>query len=154
MFQITIGRIKLSASMENDGDISQTYFVGNNDTDDEWKSVIVSLCSPGVNFTNILRAAFFTKLLCIAFLFLLFGFGESTQVQICAPKMLMKLTTGVNFTNIWRAAFFMKLLCTTFLLLLFGFGESTKVQIYARKMLMKLTTGVNFTNFLRAAFLK
>jgi len=91
--------------MENDGDISQTYFVGNNNTDDEWTNVIVSLCSPGVNFTNILRAAFFTKLLCTAFLLLLFGFGESTKVQICARKMLVKLTTGVNFTNILRAAF-------------------------------------------------
>ena len=35
--------------MENDGDLSQTYFCGNNNTDDAWTNVLVSLCSPDDN---------------------------------------------------------------------------------------------------------
>ncbi len=58
---------------------------------------------PGVNFTNILRAAFCTKEFCTAFLCTLeLGFVIFWLVKIgakAAHKMLVKLTTATNTDN-------------------------------------------------------
>jgi len=51
----------------------------------------------GVNFTNILRAAFSFESFCAAFFYLLFGFVNFWRKNISAKaarKMLVKLTTG------------------------------------------------------------
>ncbi len=53
--------------------------------------------SPGVNFTNILRAAFCTKVFCAAFMCLQFGFVNFWQKDFgakAAHKMLVKLAPG------------------------------------------------------------
>ena len=54
---------------------------------------------PGGNFTNILRAAFCTKVFCAAFMCLQLRFVIFCRKEICAKadhKMLMKLTVGKN----------------------------------------------------------
>ena len=59
----------------------------------------IPLESPGVNFTNILRVAFCTKVFCTVFLLLQFGFEFFWQKNIVAKdacKMLMKLTIGIE----------------------------------------------------------
>ncbi len=53
--------------------------------------------SPGINFTNILLASFCTKMFCVAFLKLQFGFVIFWQKNIgakAALKILVKLTPG------------------------------------------------------------
>jgi hypothetical protein len=60
---------------------------------------------PGVNFTNVLRAAFTyvscaRSFLCLRFRFLLYW--RKTVGTKAVHIMLMKLTPGVNFTNILR----------------------------------------------------
>ena len=57
-----------------------------------------------VNFTNILRAAFHTKVLCAAFMCLQFGFVIFWQKDFgakAAHKMLVKLTPDWAFFSIW-----------------------------------------------------
>jgi len=57
----------------------------------------------GVNFTNILRAAFFTKVFCAAFLYLQFGYVIFWLKNVGAKavhKMLVKLTTD---SSTWRS---------------------------------------------------
>jgi hypothetical protein len=52
---------------------------------------------PGINFTNILRAAFRTKVFCAAFMCSQFGFVIVWQKDFgakAAHKMLVKLTPG------------------------------------------------------------
>jgi len=55
-------------------------------------------------FINILLAFFCTKVICIAFLFSLFGFvilWKNNVGKKAAHKMLVKLTIGVNFINVF-----------------------------------------------------
>jgi hypothetical protein len=56
--------------------------------------------TPGVNFTNILQAAFCTKFLCAASMRLQFGFAMFWHKDFgakAARKMLVKLTPGGSF---------------------------------------------------------
>jgi hypothetical protein len=55
--------------------------------------------NPGVNFINILRAAFTTVVL--TFFLVLLGFASVKA----ACRTLMKFTPGINFSNILLAAF-------------------------------------------------
>jgi hypothetical protein len=68
-----------------------------------WHTIAVSF-PPGVNFTNILQAAFRVKVFCAAFLCLQFGFVIFWQKDFGtkAPhKMLVKLPPGgVIFTKL------------------------------------------------------
>ncbi len=57
------------------------------------------LVLPGVNFTNILQAAFCTKVFCAVFTCLQFGFVIFWRKDFganAAHKMLVKLTPGGN----------------------------------------------------------
>jgi nucleoside recognition membrane protein YjiH len=59
--------------------------------------VAVVFATAGVNFTNILRAAFRVKAFCAAFMCLQFGFVMFWQKDLgtkAAHKMLVKLTPG------------------------------------------------------------
>jgi len=58
------------------------------------------LFQPSVNFTNILRASFCTKVFCAAFMGLQFGFVIFWQNDFgakAAHKMLVKLTPNLIF---------------------------------------------------------
>ncbi len=66
---------------------------------------------PRDNFTNILRAAFYLKVMCVAFLYLHFRFVVFWHKRMCAKaaqKMLVKLIPGVN---ILRFVLFLKRDC-------------------------------------------
>jgi hypothetical protein len=57
----------------------------------------LAVLPPGVNFTNILQAAFLYKVFCAAFMCLQFGFVIFWQKDIgtkAAHKMLVKLSPG------------------------------------------------------------
>ncbi len=61
----------------------------------------------GINFENILQAAFYTEVFSAAFLYLHFSFVIFWWTNIgakAAHKMLAKLPPGVNFINILRTA--------------------------------------------------
>jgi len=64
--------------------------------------MLVKLTS-GVSCTNMLRATFTYKSMCLQFVYVIFWQKETdTKTD---PKMLMNLTPGVNFINILCDAF-------------------------------------------------
>jgi hypothetical protein len=76
---------------------------------------------PGVNFTNILQAAFLSKVFCTAFICLQFGFVIFWQKDFgakAAHKMLVKLTPGYYDTHNQS--------CASYLSLLYAYSQKIK----------------------------
>ena len=75
LFQIQLGKIKLSANMESNGIIASSMFFSNSSTNGQWSEVLVSACSDddtiaqdvwwkvrsGVNFINVFRHSFYAR---------------------------------------------------------------------------------------------
>ncbi len=70
--------------------------------------------TPGLNFTNILQAAFlYTKVCCAVFLYLQFGFKNFCQktTGAKATNFFGEIATRSNFIYIFRAAFMRMFFC-------------------------------------------
>ena len=98
-------------------------------------------------------AAFFTKVLCKAFLYLHFCFlifGLKNIGTKYAQKMLKRITNQVSISSLFYTAFFawkcFTQLFSTYILVLYYFGE----KILAQKLLMKCWWNWLQTNFFQA----
>ncbi len=78
----------------------------------------------GVNFTNILQAAFSYKPFCAAFMCLQFGyviFWRKDFDTKADHKMLVKLTPGDNITIFYEQLFCTNIFCAAIMCLQFGY---------------------------------